>query len=147
MNGVFQFTPALICLLVVEATDVVFALDSIPAVLAISTDKFIAFTSNIFAVLGLRSLYFVLAEMVERFSHLETSIAVILVFIGLKLFFHSYLHYLPEWVSLTFIGLCLTIGVVWSWRKGGQEILRKSQIAEELAQELAADQERTPPAA
>jgi tellurite resistance protein TerC len=127
MNGVFQFTPMLVCLFVVEATDVVFALDSIPAVLAVSTDKFIAFTSNIFAVLGLRSLYFVLAEMVERFSHLETSIAIILVFIGVKLFVHHWIH-IPESISLSFIGICLAVGVAWSWKKGGEEILRKSQL-------------------
>jgi len=127
-SGRWAFTPMLVCLLVVEATDVVFALDSIPAVLAISTEAFIAFTSNIFAILGLRALYFVLAELVERFSHLETSIAVILVFIGVKLFFHEWLHGVDSRWSLGFIFLCLAAGIAWSWRKGGEEIARKSQL-------------------
>lgn len=127
-SGRWEITPMLICLFVVEMTDVVFALDSIPAVLAISTESFIAFTSNIFAILGLRALYFVLAELVERFSHLETSIAVILVFIGVKLFFHHYLHGMDSRISLGFIFACIAAGIAWSWRKGGQEIERKSQL-------------------
>lgn len=131
-DGRFLFTPMLVCLLVVEATDVVFALDSIPAVLAVSSERFIAFTSNIFAVLGLRALYFVLAEMIERFAYLESAIAIILIFIGVKLGLHHWAHVLfegREWISLTFIGLCLLGGIVWSWKKGGEEILRKSQAS------------------
>lgn len=130
-DGRWLMTPMLVCLFVVEATDVVFALDSIPAVLAVSSERFIAFTSNIFAVLGLRALYFVLAEMIERFSHLETSIGVILVFIGLKLGLHHYTHPIfegREWISLSFIGLCLAAGIAWSWKKGGEEIERKSHL-------------------
>lgn len=129
-DGRWLMTPMLVCLFVVEATDVVFALDSIPAVLAVSSERFIAFTSNIFAVLGLRALYFVLAEMIERFSYLETSIAVILVFIGVKLGLHQFTHAFfegREWISLAFIGLCLAAGIVWSWKKGGEEIARKSR--------------------
>ncbi len=130
-DGRWMITPMLVCLVVVEMTDVVFALDSIPAVLAVSNERFIAFTSNIFAVLGLRALYFVLAEMIERFSYLETSIGVILVFIGVKLGLHHWSHILfegREWLSLSFIGLCLAAGIAWSWKKGGEEILRKSQL-------------------
>jgi tellurite resistance protein TerC len=75
----------LLVLLVIEFTDLVFAVDSIPAVLAITRDTFVVFTSNIFAILGLRSLYFLLAGMMDRFRHLKTGLAVILTFVGLKM--------------------------------------------------------------
>jgi len=129
-GGRWLATPLLVALVFIELSDVVFALDSIPAVLAVSSERFIAFTSNIFAVLGLRALYFVLAEMIERFAYLESAIAIILIFIGVKLGLHHWAHVLfegREWISLTFNGLCLLGGIVWSWKKGGEEIERKSQ--------------------
>jgi len=78
-------TPMLVALVVVEMTDLVFALDSIPAILAITTDSFIVITSNIFAILGLRSLYFLLAGMMEKFYYLKPGLALILFFVGSKM--------------------------------------------------------------
>jgi tellurite resistance protein TerC len=121
-DGKRHFTQLLLCLLMIEATDVVFAVDSVPAVLAISIDPFVCYTSNIFAILGLRSLYFVLAEMITRFEYLKHALSVILVFIGAKLVAHHWLaENVPQsaliWGSLSFIVATMTIGVVWSWKK------------------------------
>jgi tellurite resistance protein TerC len=84
-NGKRLATPMILVLLVVELTDLLFAVDSIPAVLAITRDLFIVFTSNIFAILGLRSLYFLLANMMNRFHYLKTGLAIILTFVGIKM--------------------------------------------------------------
>src|SRR5918995_843808 len=84
-NGILYATPMLVALVIVEMTDLVFALDSIPAILAITTDPFIVITSNIFAILGLRSLYFLLAGMMEKFYYLKPALAAILLFIGIKM--------------------------------------------------------------
>ncbi|WP_269222161.1 MULTISPECIES: TerC family protein [Flavobacterium] len=104
-------TPLFVALIIIEVMDVVFAVDSVPAILAITSDPFIVFSSNIFAILGLRSLYFFLANMLEKFSHLEYSLIAILSFVGLKMIFHDYIE-VPEWASLGFIALSLIIGVV-----------------------------------
>jgi len=122
-NNRFQITMLGLVLLVVEGTDVVFALDSIPAVLAISTDPFIVYTSNIFAILGLRSLYFVLAGMVDRFKHLKTALAGILIFIGAKMLLHSVVK-IPTPVSLAVIAVMLTLGVVMSQNSSGDDTAR-----------------------
>lgn len=132
INGKFFFTPLVLALIVVEFTDVMFALDSIPAVLAVSTEDFICYTSNIFAVLGLRSLYFVLAEMMERFKYLKHSLAVILVFVGVKLIFHHQItEHIPQAISiygsLAIITLTLVVGILWSWKKGGEVELERSE--------------------
>lgn len=100
-----------VALIVIEVMDVVFAVDSVPAILAITSDPFLVFSSNIFAILGLRSLYFFLANMLEKFSHLEYSLIAILSFVGLKMLFHDYIE-VPEWASLSFIALTLIIGVL-----------------------------------
>jgi tellurite resistance protein TerC len=107
-------------LLVVEGTDVIFALDSIPAVLAISTDAFIVYTSNIFAILGLRSLFFVLAGMVDRFRYLKTALAGILIFIGTKMLLHSTLQ-IETPVSLGVISIALALGILFSLRADRRE--------------------------
>lgn len=104
-------TPLFVALIVIEVMDVVFAVDSVPAILAITADPFIVFSSNIFAILGLRSLYFFLANMLEKFSHLEYSLIAILSFVGLKMLLHDYIE-VPEWASLGFIALSLAIGVI-----------------------------------
>jgi len=112
-------TPLLIVLLVVESTDVVFALDSIPAIFGITTDSFIVFTSNIFAILGLRSLYFLLAGVIDKFHYLQTGLAIVLGFVGIKMLIESIsdytmvhpLHFPIQW-SLLFIGLVLASAVV-----------------------------------
>jgi len=106
-------TPLLLVLVVIETTDVVFAADSIPAVLAITRDPFIVFTSNVFAILGLRSLYFALAGMMELFHFLHYGLAVILSFIGVKMLISS--HYdLPTHIALGVVGGVLALSVIGS---------------------------------
>ena len=110
-------TPLFIALMVVETTDIMFAFDSIPAIFAITTDPFIVFTSNIFAILGLRSLYFVLAAFIDKFEYLKYSLVAILAFVGVKMLVSHHLH-LPDWLSLAFIVTALSIGVVLSiWKE------------------------------
>ena len=104
-------TPLFVALVVIEVMDVLFAIDSVPAILAITSDPFIVFSSNIFAILGLRSMYFFLANMIERFSYLEYSLIAILTFVGVKMLIADYVK-LPEWVSLSYIALALIIGVL-----------------------------------
>jgi tellurite resistance protein TerC len=111
-------TPLFIALIVIEVMDVIFALDSVPAILAITSDPFLVFSSNIFAILGLRSMYFFLANMIEKFSYIEYSLIAILTFVGVKmLLIHHFPEYFPEWLSLAFIALSITIGVVVSLQK------------------------------
>jgi tellurite resistance protein TerC len=95
-------TPLFVALVAIEVTDLVFALDSIPAVFGVTSDLFVVFTSNAFAVLGLRALYFLLAGSVDRFAYLTKGIAVLLVFIGVKMLISPLVH-LPVWVSLAVI--------------------------------------------
>jgi tellurite resistance protein TerC len=113
-------TPLFVALVVIEVMDMLFALDSVPAILAITSDPFLVFSSNIFAILGLRSMYFFLANMLEKFSYLEYSLIAILSFVGIKmLLVHHYKF--PEWVSLGFIALSLIIGVVVSLQMAKKE--------------------------
>ncbi|MEO6773105.1 MAG: TerC/Alx family metal homeostasis membrane protein [Kofleriaceae bacterium] len=110
IDGRRALTTVAVCLVVIELTDVVFALDSIPAVLSVSQDTFIMITSNVFAIMGLRSLYFVLAGAMEKFKHLKVALAVLLIFIGAKMFAHKWLV-MPHWVSLCVIAGIIGIGV------------------------------------
>lgn len=89
--GAWMMTPLLLALIVVEFTDLVFAVDSIPAIFAITTDPFLVFTSNVFAILGLRSLYFALEGMIDRFHHLKTALALVLLLVGIKMMAHPWL--------------------------------------------------------
>lgn len=107
-------TPLFVVLLVVEMTDVVFAVDSIPAVFAVTTDTFIVYTSNLFAILGLRSLFFVLSEAVDRFRYLTPALAAVLIFVGLKMCLAKWVH-VPVMVSLGVVLGILAIGVLASW--------------------------------
>lgn len=108
-------TPLFVALIVIELMDVLFALDSVPAILAITPDPFLVFSSNIFAILGLRSMYFFLSHMLDKFAHLEYSLIAILTFVGVKmLFVHHYKF--PEWVSLGFIAVALAVGIIVSLR-------------------------------
>ncbi len=104
-------TPLFVVLLVVETTDILFATDSIPAVLAITRDPFIVYTSNVFAILGLRSLYFALSGMMKLFHHLHYGLAVVLMFIGAKMV-ASIRYEIPTWVALTVIAGVLAISVL-----------------------------------
>ncbi len=106
IGGVLYATPLLVALVIVEMTDLVFAIDSIPAVLAITSDHFIVITSNVFAILGLRSLYFLLAGMMEKFYYLKPALIALLVFIGVKMVASELLH-IPVTMSLVVIGSIL----------------------------------------
>jgi tellurite resistance protein TerC len=110
INGRRALTILAICLIQVELTDIVFALDSIPAVLSVSQETFIVVTSNIFAIMGLRSLYFVLAGAMAEFKYLKIALAVLLVGIGVKLALHNHVH-VSHTYSLLGIALILTVGV------------------------------------
>ncbi len=103
-------TPLFVALIVVETTDILFAIDSIPAILGITTDPFLVFSSNIFAILGLRSLYFVLAAMLDKFSLLKYSLVFILAFVGVKMLIAHWFHF-EEWVSLSIVLTALLSGV------------------------------------
>lgn len=109
--GVTAVTPLFVALIVIELTDVLFALDSIPAILAITADPFIVFSSNILAILGLRSMYFLISRMLEKFRYINYSLVVILAFVGLKMLFSHQIE-LPEWVSLAVISGALVAGIV-----------------------------------
>jgi len=106
-------TPLLAVLVVVETTDLLFAVDSIPAVFAVTTDPFLVFTSNAFAILGLRALYFLLAGMVERFVHLRLGLAAVLVFVGAKMLVTD-LYKVPIWGSLAVIALLIGTSIATS---------------------------------
>ncbi|MDN3674073.1 TerC family protein [Flavobacterium branchiarum] len=110
-------TPLFVALIIIEVMDVLFAVDSVPAILAITSDPFLVFSSNIFAILGLRSMYFFLANMLAKFRHLEYSLIAILTFVGVKMLLHDYIE-IPEWGSLAFIGLSLIIGIMASLQSG-----------------------------
>ena len=115
LDGRWLATPLFIVLIVIETTDVAFALDSIPAVLAITKNPFVAFTSNIFAILGLRSLYFAIAGAMQLFRFLNIGLAVILVFIGVKMLLAYFADYHIEILhSLAFIGVVLAVAVLLS---------------------------------
>lgn len=109
-NGKKVATLLFVALLVIEIMDVVFALDSVPAILSITSDPFLVFSSNIFAILGLRSMYFFLANMLAKFQYLEYSIIAILSFIGLKMLVKDFLP-IAEWVSLFVIASALALGI------------------------------------
>lgn len=110
-NGLLYATPLLLVLIMVEFSDVIFAVDSIPAIFAVTTDPFIVLTSNLFAILGLRAMYFLLSGVAERFSMLKYGLAVILVFIGIKMLIVDYYH-IPIAISLGVVFGILTVTLV-----------------------------------
>lgn len=116
-QGKWAATPLFLVLLVVESNDVIFAIDSIPAIFAITTDPFLVFTSNVFAILGLRSLYFVMAAMIAKFRYLKVSLSVILAYVGVKLLCVELIHHyklqeLMTWMSLGVILVVMTLGIL-----------------------------------
>jgi tellurite resistance protein TerC len=113
-KGKLMLTPLALALLVVESTDLMFAVDSIPAIFAITEDPFLVFTSNIFAMLGLRALYFALAGVVKKFYYLKNSLALLLALIGVKMLLKDVLHAIPgiTYYTLGAIALVLTAGIV-----------------------------------
>ncbi|HAI1314931.1 TPA: TerC family membrane protein Alx [Escherichia fergusonii] len=114
-NGLLYATPLMLVLILVELSDVIFAVDSIPAIFAVTTDPFIVLTSNLFAILGLRAMYFLLAGVAERFSMLKYGLAVILVFIGIKMLIVDFYH-IPIAVSLGVVfGILVLTLIVNAW--------------------------------
>jgi tellurite resistance protein TerC len=115
IDGKRVVTPLFAALVMIESTDVIFAVDSIPAILAVAREQFVVFSSNAFAILGLRSLYFLFADMADRFRYLNTGLGVILAFVGAKMLLASVYH-LPIWLSLVVIVVVLAVTVVASMR-------------------------------
>jgi tellurite resistance protein TerC len=111
-NGKLTGTLLLLVLMVVEVTDLVFAVDSIPAIFAVTTNTFIVYTSNVFAILGLRSMYFLLAGVVDKFRYLRVGLAIVLTFIGLKMLVSAFGFIIPIKISLGFVALVLIGSVV-----------------------------------
>jgi tellurite resistance protein TerC len=106
-NGKRYVTPLLLVLVAIEATDIVFAVDSIPAIFAVTRDPFIVFTSNIFAILGLRALYFALADVMDKFHYLRVGLALVLAFVGTKMMLAD-LYKIPIVASLAVVAMLLT---------------------------------------
>ena len=111
VNGKRAGTLLLLVLVVVEVTDLIFAVDSIPAIFAITRNTFIVYTSNVFAILGLRSMYFLLAGVIEKFHYLRTGLAIVLTFIGVKMLLVAVHLHIPIWVSLVFVAAVLLCSV------------------------------------
>lgn len=109
--GIRAATPLFVALIIIELTDILFALDSIPAILAITADPFIVFSSNILAILGLRSMYFLISRMLTKFRYINYSLVVILAFVGVKMILSHNVE-IPEWLSLGVIGVSLAAGII-----------------------------------
>ncbi|MBI3969061.1 MAG: TerC family protein [Chloroflexi bacterium] len=114
IGGVLHATPLFLVLIAIETTDLIFAVDSIPAIFAITDDPFIVYTSNVFAILGLRSLYFLVAGMLERFHYLKVGLAIVLMFVGGKMLLVD-VYKIPIAISLGVVVLVLGAAVGYSW--------------------------------
>lgn len=115
-NGVLLATPLLAVLVLVEVTDIVFAVDSIPAIFAVTDEPFLVFTANAFAILGLRAMYFLLADLIHRFVYLKLGLALVLVWVGIKMALKVDLYYIPTTLSLAVITTILAVAVTASLR-------------------------------
>jgi len=113
-KGKLLFTPLFVTLVLIETTDVVFALDSVPAVFSVTTDSYVVFTSNVLAILGLRSLYFALAAIIGKFKYLQQALVLVLLFVGSKMLLADFIH-VPPPISLAVIGGLIGGGVLVSW--------------------------------
>jgi tellurite resistance protein TerC len=120
MDGAVLATPMLLVLIIVEWSDLVFAIDSIPAIFAITRDPFLVYSSNVFAILGLRALFFVLAGMMDKFVYLKPGVGIILVFVGLKMTLSHWVH-LPTLLSLGVIVVTLAAAVLLSLRRSARD--------------------------
>jgi tellurite resistance protein TerC len=119
--GKLYATPLLAVVAMVMTTDVVFAVDSVPAIFAITSSSFIVWSANAFAVLGLMPLYFMLAGMIERFVYLSVGLSIVLVFVGVKFMISDLVGKVPIWISLPFIATVVTVSIAASlWKTRGQ---------------------------
>jgi tellurite resistance protein TerC len=126
-DGKRYATPLLVALMAIEVSDVVFALDSIPAIFAVTEDPFLVFTSNIFAIMGLRSLYFLLADVIDKFVYLKPALSLVLMFVGVKMLIVDVYH-VPILASLAVILGTLLLAILASmWKRSSDE--KRSQIA------------------
>jgi tellurite resistance protein TerC len=116
INGALVATPLLMVLVLIEFTDIIFAVDSIPAIFAVTSEPFLVFTANAFAILGLRAMYFLLADMMHRFVYLKLGLALVLIWVGIKMGLHDFVK-IPTGISLGVIVLILTVAIVASFRK------------------------------
>ena len=123
-------TPLLLVLLVIESTDVLFAIDSIPAIFAVTTDPFIVFTSNIFAILGLRSLYFALVAMINKFRYLKFSLVLILAYVGIKMILSHYFT-IPIIKSLLIIVIILGTGIITSILADYKNLVKRKEVVQD----------------
>lgn len=147
IDGRLLATPLFLVLLVVETTDVVFAIDSIPAILSITKDPFLVFTSNVFAILGLRSLYFALAALMDKFGYLRFSLAFILAFVGLKMILEGFDVHVSQELSLGIIGTALAVGIGTSLvlaPKRGDDPAHATDTPTEMTQSSDPDTPKTP---
>jgi tellurite resistance protein TerC len=123
-DGIRKATPQFLALFVIEATDLVFAVDSVPAVLAVTRDSFVAFASNVLAVLGLRALYFVIADFITRFRYLKPGLATVLCFVGVKMLIVQW-YKIPSYISLLVISMVLLTAGLSSWYVNRRENARR----------------------
>ncbi len=121
LNGLLYATPMFLVLVMIELTDLVFAVDSIPAIFAVTTDPFIVFTSNIFAIMGLRALYFLFADLADRFHLLKYGLALVLVFVGGKMLAAPWFHMPIQW-SLGIVGSIILVSVILSLMMSGRKL-------------------------
>jgi TerC family integral membrane protein len=133
INGKRTGTLLFLVLIIVEVTDLVFAVDSIPAIFAITTNTFIVYTSNVFAILGLRSMYFLLAGVVEKFHYLRMGLALVLTFIGAKMLLEAVHFTIPIWISLIFVAVVLLSSVIASliWPPAESEVSLEVELPED----------------
>ena len=120
-DGVRYFTPLFLVLIMVEFMDLVFAVDSIPAIFAVTEEPFLVFASNALAILGLRSMYFLIADLMDKFKYLKEGLSVILVWVGIKMIVSHLFFKIPTWVSLVFISAVIAIALIASARKAKQD--------------------------
>ncbi|MGL5929887.1 MAG: TerC family protein [Dermatophilaceae bacterium] len=116
-NGVLVATPLLAVLVLVEVTDIIFAVDSIPAIFAVTDEVFLVFTANAFAILGLRAMYFLLADLVHRFVYLKAGLALVLIWVGIKMLLKIDIYYIPTTVSLAVVATIIAVSIGLSLRK------------------------------
>ena len=125
IDGLRYATPMFLVLMMIEASDLVFAVDSIPAIFAVTTDPFIVFTSNIFAIMGLRAMYFLLADMADRFHLLKYGLALVLIFVGGKMLVAPWFHMPVQW-SLGIVGSIILVSVILSLKSSSRKPFRSA---------------------
>ena len=138
--GIVVATPLLAVLVLVEITDIIFAVDSIPAIFAVTSEPFLVFTANAFAILGLRAMYFLLADLIHRFIYLKIGLAFVLIWVGIKMLLLDVL-YIPTTISLTVVATIITVSIVASLRATRGQGRREVQTEAAGAFRIATDEE------